>query len=91
MLKSLLLVSAICLFVVAPSPAPTLAAGQAPASPAANARSTAAVQEKAKKIYAVDCALCHGENGNGKTDIAQDMGHDSGRLDRSENACQQVR
>jgi cytochrome c5 len=31
------------------------------------------VLEKAKKTYAVDCAMCHGDNGNGKTDLAKDM------------------
>jgi cytochrome c5 len=29
--------------------------------------------EKAKKTYGVDCAVCHGDNGNGKTDLARDM------------------
>ena len=28
---------------------------------------------KAKKLYAIDCAMCHGDNGNGKTDIATSM------------------
>ncbi len=26
-----------------------------------------------KKIYDIDCALCHGANGDGKTDLAKDM------------------
>jgi cytochrome c5 len=30
-------------------------------------------QAKAKKMYGYDCAMCHGENGNGKTDLAKDM------------------
>ena len=30
-------------------------------------------QAKAKQIYTIDCAMCHGENGNGKTDMANDM------------------
>lgn len=51
----------------------TPGAGAPPAS-ANPVKPTAASQEKAKKIYVVDCALCHGENGNGKTDIAQGMG-----------------
>ena len=34
---------------------------------------TAASQDKAKKLYAVDCAVCHGDNGNGKTDLATSM------------------
>jgi mono/diheme cytochrome c family protein len=28
---------------------------------------------KAKKLYAIDCAMCHGEKGDGKGDMASDM------------------
>jgi len=28
---------------------------------------------RAKQIYNIDCALCHGANGDGKTDLAKDM------------------
>jgi cytochrome c len=28
---------------------------------------------KAKKLYELDCALCHGSAGDGKTDLAKDM------------------
>ena len=28
---------------------------------------------KAKKMYGIDCAMCHGENGDGKGDMASDM------------------
>ena len=28
---------------------------------------------KAKKTYKLDCAMCHGENGDGKGDVASDM------------------
>lgn len=28
---------------------------------------------KAKKLYEMDCALCHGDTGNGKTDVAKEM------------------
>jgi mono/diheme cytochrome c family protein len=31
--------------------------------------------EHAKKIYAVDCALCHGDDGAGKTDLAKSLGY----------------
>jgi mono/diheme cytochrome c family protein len=31
---------------------------------------TAASQAEAKKIYSWDCAMCHGDNGNGKGDLA---------------------
>lgn len=29
-------------------------------------------QAQAKKMYGYDCAMCHGENGNGKGDLAID-------------------
>jgi len=35
---------------------------------------TAESQAKAKSIYQIDCAMCHGDNGNGKTDLATSMG-----------------
>lgn len=75
MLKPFLLLSAVVLFVIAPTPTPTLASGGAPqAAPSTNpVKPTAANQEKAKKLYAMDCALCHGDNGNGKTDLATSM------------------
>lgn len=75
MLKPFLLLSAAVLFVIAPTPTPTLAAGRtAQDTPSTNpVKPTAASHEKAKKLYAMDCALCHGDNGNGKTDIATSM------------------
>lgn len=35
---------------------------------------TAEQQAKAKQLYTIDCAMCHGDNGNGKTDLATSMG-----------------
>ena len=72
-LKLSLLLSAAVLFVIAAgyTSAPTLAAGlQLSTNPV---RPTGVSQEKAKKMYAVDCAVCHGETGDGKTDLAKDM------------------
>jgi mono/diheme cytochrome c family protein len=40
---------------------------QAPAKPAADPLA------RAKNIYQIDCAVCHGNNGNGKTDLATSM------------------
>lgn len=37
-------------------------------------KATTESQAKAKQLYAIDCALCHGDNGNGKTDVATSMG-----------------
>ena len=34
---------------------------------------TADSQKHAKMMYAMDCAICHGENGNGKGDLVADM------------------
>ena len=77
MLKPLLFVSASILFGVtalsAPAPRPQDAA-PAPAAGQKNpVKPTEKSQARAKEIYAVDCAICHGENGNGKTDLAKDM------------------
>ena len=68
MLKPLLLLSTVVLFVTATTPSPTRAAGQPP-----QANHPGASHEKVKKLYAVDCAICHGDNGDGKTDMAKDM------------------
>jgi mono/diheme cytochrome c family protein len=62
-----------------PAPAPALAPQSAvaptPAAPVKNpVKPTAESQAKAKSVYERDCALCHGENGNGKTDLATGMG-----------------
>jgi mono/diheme cytochrome c family protein len=78
MLKSFLLFSAVFLLVFAPKPTlggMTQDATQAPAAPAAasHGKLTAESRAKVKKLYDVDCAMCHGDNGNGKTDLAKDM------------------
>ena len=84
MLKSLLLLSAVGLFAFTPTltqagspqdPNPAPAQAPTPAATATNpVRPTAESQAKAKTIYAIDCAMCHGDNGNGQTDIAKSMG-----------------
>jgi mono/diheme cytochrome c family protein len=60
-------------------PADAKPATAAPAQPAmpADAKSlvnpvtpTPESQAQAKKMYGYDCAMCHGENGNGKGDLA---------------------
>ncbi len=50
--------------VTAPQPAPAM---KNPVKP------TAESQAKAKSLYQIDCAMCHGDNGNGKTDLATSM------------------
>lgn len=84
MLKSFPLIFAVALIVLASTPrqgrsaqeaAPSQAA--APAQPAAQVKNpvkpTAESQAKAKGLYQIDCAMCHGDNGNGKTDMATSM------------------
>lgn len=85
MLKPLLFASAVVLFgftalstpgSISQDSTPAPAAGQKnTAKAAAEARAAAEkAQARAKEIYGADCALCHGDNGNGKTDLAKDMG-----------------
>ncbi len=65
-----LLVAAICLPLVGRNPQ------AAPAQAAAtgkNPKPTAESQAQAKAIYKRDCALCHGDTGNGKSDLATSM------------------
>lgn len=70
MLKPILLLSAVALVVCAP-----LAVPAAPPQDAAKsaAKPSAETVAKAKKLYSMDCAICHGETGDGKTDLAKDM------------------
>jgi mono/diheme cytochrome c family protein len=58
----------------APATAPAQAAAPQPSTfPKNPVKATAESQNKAKSIYAIDCAVCHGDNGNGKTDLATSM------------------
>ena len=45
----------------------------APQDAAKGAKPANAVAARAKEIYGIDCALCHGATGDGKTDLAKDM------------------
>lgn len=82
MLKPLLLISSVLLFELAAAPAPgrmvqeaTPAPAPAPSASAAKnpVKPTAESQAKAKKMFAVDCEMCHGPSGTGKTDLAKDL------------------
>ena len=76
-MKPIFLFSAAVLFAVSAIPASTHALGATPQLQVQDstnpAKSTPASQAQAKNLYARDCALCHGDNGNGKTDLAKDM------------------
>lgn len=70
MLKPLLIVSAVVLLGVAVSSAAGPAAQESQKNPV---RPTEKSRARAKEIYSLDCAICHGESGDGKTDLAKDM------------------
>jgi mono/diheme cytochrome c family protein len=58
----------------APQEPPAAPAAPAAAAPAVNpVKPTAESQAKAKKMYGYDCAMCHGEKGDGKGDLVADM------------------
>lgn len=69
MLKSRLLVSAA--FLIALAPLPSLG-GSPQDKPTPKA--TLDSHSRARKVYTQDCALCHGENGSGQTDVGKSMG-----------------
>ena len=80
MFNPITFLTAFILFVLAPAPAPRPvlqdagpAAAQAAPATKNPVKPTAESQAKAKKVYGVDCAMCHGENGNGKSDLATAM------------------
>jgi mono/diheme cytochrome c family protein len=82
MLKPFLFLSAAALLVIvslsAPATPPQAASSNssrnAAASKTAKASADTQAMAKAKQVYNIDCALCHGANGDGKTDVAKDMG-----------------
>jgi mono/diheme cytochrome c family protein len=78
MLKPLLAVSAVVLFGIAASSASGPMAQDATPAATSGAKNpvkpTEKSQARAKELYGQDCAICHGETGNGKTDLAKDMG-----------------
>jgi cytochrome c5 len=82
MFKPFLLLSAVVFFEIAVTPSRALPPQATHPKPAAKApvpsgptpaQIAAQGREKAKKLYSIDCALCHGDSGDGKTDVAKDM------------------
>lgn len=79
MLKSSLLFFAVallaivCLPIASPNPQAASPAQAAPAGKNPVVKPTAESRAKAKEIYQRDCALCHGDSGNGKTELATSM------------------
>ena len=68
--KSLLLFAAVVLLVLASASAPARSPQEASQ---AGKKPTPDAMNKAKKVYDIDCAMCHGATGDGKTDLAKDM------------------
>jgi len=83
MLRPFVVISALVLFGYAvnlpqsastqTSPAPSTAIPPEAAKMINPIKPTSESQAKAKKMYGYDCAMCHGENGNGKGEVAVDM------------------
>jgi len=73
MLKPLLLVSAVVLFGITALSAPGPIAQDSGSGQKNPVKPTEKSQARAKEIYATDCTVCHGSNGDGKTDLAKDM------------------
>jgi|CZKF01.1.fsa_nt_gi mono/diheme cytochrome c family protein len=78
MLKPLLFVSATVLFGITALSGPVSISQDTAPAPAAGPKNpvkpTDKSQARAKELYTQECALCHGANGNGKTDVASGMG-----------------
>ncbi|HUH62847.1 MAG TPA: cytochrome c [Terracidiphilus sp.] len=70
--KPYLFLSAVLLFALAAAPAPGMTPQEA-GSGAKGVAKAAAATAKGKEIYARDCAMCHGDTGNGQSDLAKDM------------------
>jgi len=73
MVKSFALFAAVVLLVLAAASAPARPPQEASQPAAAGKKAGAESMTKAKKVYDLDCALCHGATGDGKSDLAKDM------------------
>ncbi len=69
MVKSLLLLPAV--LVLAWRPAPV---GSPIPQKDTGGSEKSGVSARVKQIYKIDCAMCHGDTGDGKTDLGQSMG-----------------
>ena len=74
MFRVLLLSAVFFVVALAYTPAQESTATPSPAVPQVNpVKPTPESQARAKKIYGYDCAMCHGEKGNGKGDVVDAM------------------
>jgi cytochrome c5 len=72
MSKPFLVLSALTLLAIAATPG----LGKMPQEAGGKNGAKAAAAEsgaRAKKLYAMDCSMCHGDHGNGQTDLATSM------------------
>lgn len=75
MLKPLLLSTAVLLMAFLPAPNPQQKPAKKPATTTAEPATIAVEPPRpdVKQVYKFDCAICHGEAGDGKTDLAKSM------------------
>ena len=73
MVKSFALFAAVVLLVLAAVSAPARPPQEASQPAASGKKASGESMAKAKKVYELDCALCHGAAGDGKSDLAKDM------------------
>jgi cytochrome c5 len=76
MLKPLLLLPAVVFLAIGAASTSSAAPQEGAASKTSKAAASSSPnpsKNRAKEIYSFDCAICHGPNGNGKTDLAKDM------------------
>src|SRR5580704_3696827 len=76
MLKLLFVLPPVMLFAMLPQQPATAPDAAMPADAATlvnPVKPTAESQAHAKMMYGIDCAMCHGPNGNGKGDLVADM------------------
>ena len=73
MVKSFALFAAVVLLVVAAVSAPARPPQEGSQAAAGGKKASGESMAKAKKVYDLDCALCHGATGDGKSDLAKDM------------------
>jgi cytochrome c5 len=80
-MKTINFLSLLAVVVVLSALAPTFRSAQDSSSGASHAKIANPVVKpnaehmaRAKEIFKIDCVMCHGETGNGKTDLAKDMG-----------------
>ncbi len=81
MLKPLLLLPAVLVMAYFPAPVGSPVPQKSSKTAAAETEKAPAVSARVKEIYKIDCAMCHGDTGDGKTDLGQSLGVTSNFMD----------